>query len=349
MHSRNVPRSARSTRSTRSAQLTRLAPQPSSARLDFHSPTHPPAHERRLTGEPETSRESRRGFTLVELLVVIAIIGILVSLLLPAVQSAREAARRMQCGNNMKQIGLAFHNYHDTYNVFPNTEPGGFGSLTRASAFTAILPYLELSNAYQLYDFGRVNSDPYNDTVVSQRIPIYLCPSASLRREVPIVGCDPNNRAPGTYAVSTGSGDPWGTTASGFPHNGAIVNIGSGTTAFRDILDGTSQTLLAGESAWNLPDYLFTSGPCSGQSRWGFTYWSSPYPLATAFTTMAPFNPRSGGSAVLSRFRSDHPGGVVNFVFCDGSTRCLSDTIHPLVLDALGTRAGGEVIDASAY
>jgi prepilin-type N-terminal cleavage/methylation domain-containing protein len=291
----------------------------------------------------------RPGFTLVELLVVIAIIGVLVSLLLPAVQSAREAARRMQCGNNLKQIGLAFHNYHDTYKLFPNTEPGGVGRLTMASAFVSILPYLEQGNAYQLYDFGRGNSDPHNMQVVSQRIPHYLCPSAALRRAVPIRGCDANDRAPGTYAVSTGSGNPWGTYASGSPHNGAIVNIGSGTTGFRDILDGTSHTLLVGESAWNIGDYLFRFGPCQGQQRWGFTYWSSPYPLSTAFTTMPPFNPKSGGSAVLTRFRSDHVGGIVNFVLCDGSVRPISDSIHPRVLDALGTRAGGEVFDASSY
>jgi prepilin-type N-terminal cleavage/methylation domain-containing protein len=237
----------------------------------------PPAEPTRRAACRPTRQNSppRHGFTLVELLVVIAIIGVLVSLLLPAVQSAREAARRMQCGNHMKQIGLAMHNYHDAYGLFPNTEPGGVGSLTMASAFVSILPYLEQNPTYQLYDFGLGNAHPHNRQVVSQHIPTYLCPSASLRRPVPIPGCDANDRAPGTYAVSTGSGDPWGTFASGNPHNGAIVNTGSGTTRFRDILDGTSHTLLAGESAWNIGDYLFTFGPCQGQQRWGFTYWSS--------------------------------------------------------------------------
>ncbi len=290
-------------------------------------------------------RPSPRGFTLVELLVVIAIIGILVALLLPAVQSARESARRISCSNNLKQMGLAFHNYHDTHKYFPNYDAGG--SISMASAFTAILPYLEQGNTYQLYDFTKGNSDPANLQAVSQRIEVYLCPSAPIRRTVPTSGCDTNNRAPGTYAVCTGSGDPYGTTASGNPNNGAIINTGSGLTGLRDILDGTTQTFLAGESAWNIGDYKFgptPPTPCSGQVRWGFTYWSSPYPLATAFTTMPPFNPSSGGGAVLSRFRSDHVAGMVNFVLCDGSSRFIHENIDQGVLDALGTRAHGEVV-----
>ena len=99
---------------------------------------------------------------------------------------------------------------------------------------------------------------------------------------------------------------------------------------------------MIGEAAWNLPDYLFTSGPCAGQQRWGFSCWSSPYPLATAFTTMAPFNPKSGGANVLSRFRSEHIGGV-QFAMADGSVRFVSENISQMILDATGTRAGGEV------
>jgi len=112
----------------------------------------------------------------------------------------------------------------------------------------------------------------------------------------------------------------------------------------RDITDGTSNTLMVGEAAWNLPDYLFTSGPCAGQVRWGFSYWSSPYPLATAFTTMAPFNPRRGGAAVLSRFRSEHIGGS-QFALVDGSVKFVSENISQMILDAAGTRAGGEVLN----
>ncbi|MBI3462108.1 MAG: DUF1559 domain-containing protein, partial [Planctomycetes bacterium] len=119
------------------------------------------------------SRSRPSGFTLVELLVVIAIIGILIALLLPAVQQAREAARRSQCVNNLKQIGLAIHNYHDSYSVLPSAEPGGTGTLARASAFAAILPYLDQTATYTQYDFALGNSDPVNLQAVSQRINVY--------------------------------------------------------------------------------------------------------------------------------------------------------------------------------
>lgn len=284
----------------------------------------------------------RAAFTLVELLVVIAIIGILIALLLPAVQFAREAARRMQCQNNLRQITLAVHNYHDAMRNLP---PGDTSTnLSGTSAFTAILAFMEESKSAQLYDFTKGNSDPKNMLVVSQRFQTFICPSANFVRPVPMGNCDTNNRAPGTYAFCSGSLDAWGSNVpGGLPHNGAIVSPGAGTTTLASVTDGTANTFLAGESNWNYRDYTFTSGPCLGQIRGGFTYWSSPYPLATMFTTLGPFNPKlmNGDSKRLSNFRSSHPGGV-NMANCDGSVRFWSDVVNHPVLDATATREGNE-------
>ena len=287
-------------------------------------------------------RCGRAAFTLIELLVVIAIIGILVALLLPAVQFARAAARRMQCQNNLRQISLAVHNYHDTLRLLPPGDTSG--TLGGCSGFTAILPFMEESKMAQLYDFSKGNADPKNMMVVSQRLQTFLCPSANFVRQVPNANCDANNRAPGTYAFCSGSLDPYGNVvAGGIPNNGAIIFPTAGTTTFGSITDGTSVTFLAGESNWNFRDYLFTSGPCSGQVRGGFTYWSSPYPLSTMFTTLGPFNPKTlnGDSKRLSNFRSSHPNGV-NMANCDGSIHFWSDMVNHAVLDATATRGGNE-------
>ncbi|MGE3315254.1 MAG: DUF1559 domain-containing protein [Planctomycetaceae bacterium] len=285
----------------------------------------------------------RQAFTLIELLVVMAIIAVLVALLLPAVQEAREAARRTQCTNNLKQIGLAIHNYHDTHGMFPRGDLDG--SYSRVSAFVTILPYIEQNVLYKEYDFSLPHTNINNRTVVSQDIAMYVCPSATFRRPIPMGTCDANMRAPGTYAWSSGSGDPWGTISSGAPNNGVITNAGSEVTKFESVYDGLSYTFLAGEAAWIFPDYTFTSGPCTGQIRWGFTYWSSPYPLATTFTTDGPFNPKrlDGDQTRLANYRSEHDA-VVNMLHCDGSVRFISQNVSHDLIDGLATRDGSEVI-----
>jgi prepilin-type N-terminal cleavage/methylation domain-containing protein len=305
-----------------------------------------------------TAPPKHRGFTLIELLVVIAIIAILIALLLPAVQQAREAARRTQCKNNLKQIGLAIHNYHDVYSTFPNANCGGLSnsSLSGASLFASILPMIEQASAYNLYDFTKANTDPANELVVGQQLPFYLCPTSPIRRQVP--SCDQDSgRAPGNYAVCIGSKDfnqYW--SFFGLPRpelDGAIVYTDSspGKTKFRDFTDGTSNTLMIGETAYNLPDYVFSAASidCAGRSRYSFTYWANPFPGSTACTTEHDFNPRDiAGDGIFDpnwtrSFRSDHEGGV-QFTLADGSVHFISENIDAGVLDALATRAGGEVV-----
>lgn len=306
----------------------------------------------------------RRAFTLIELVVVIAIISVLISLLLPAVQAAREAARLTQCRNNLKQIGLALHNYHDTNRAFPTADPGGGSdagsSISMASTFVAILPYLEQAATYRHYNFGLANTDPGNQAVVSQQISLFICPTAVMRRNVPFAGvgdpCGDFDEAPGTYAVSIGS-NPYDQYWSFFGRprptlNGAIVYSDSTDrmTRLRDITDGTTNTVLIGESAWNISGFS-TNPSCNNGQNWGYTYWANPYPASTGFNTSAPFNPNTyilldpnTFDQTLMRFRSDHPALGVNFVFCDGSVRFIMQFVDQTILTAIGSRNGGEAV-----
>ncbi|MBW3539813.1 MAG: DUF1559 domain-containing protein [Planctomycetes bacterium] len=269
---------------------------------------------------------------------VIAVIGILTGLLLPAVQQARESARRTQCRSHLKQIGLAMHNYHDTFRAFPmatHWAPGG----TLYSALTAVLPYHEQDPLYGRYDMHAPSYSVFNEDVIGQQVPLYLCPSMALRRPVPATSCGEKNRAPGSYAVCTG-------TQSGFGrvHNGAIVPHYAGPTQFRDMQDGASHTFLAGEIDYGLENFLWSSGPCQGQPKYGTAVWGIGHPGMSMAATVGLFNSDRlvNGFDEYETFRSDHPGGV-HFAMTDGAVRFVSEVIDDRLLDALATRAGGEV------
>jgi len=300
------------------------------------------------------SPSRRNGFTLIVLLVVIAIIAVLIALLLPAVQKAREAARRTQCKNHLKQIGLATHMYHDVHKQFPNANAGD--TIEGGSLFTSILPFADQGNAYEKYDFDLANTNPANSLVAGQMISFYLCPSMAMPRTVP--GCEEDaDRAPGSYAVNTGTEEyiPF-YRRFGQPDpvmNGAIVYTDSADrkTSFKDFGDGTSSTLLIGETAYNLPDYVFSgTGQCAGERRYSFTYWANPFPSSTACTTEHAFNPRDVRDdgffdpGWVHSFRSEHDGGV-QFALADGSVHFISDHIDATLLDSLATRNGGEIVD----
>jgi prepilin-type N-terminal cleavage/methylation domain-containing protein/prepilin-type processing-associated H-X9-DG protein len=283
-------------------------------------------------------RTSRCGFTLIELLVVVAIVTALLGLLLPAVQKTREAANRITCQNNLKQVGLALHGYHDANQRFPTANTPAFGS-----AFTLLLPYLEQGQVERRYDYNVHPDSPPNDQVTALPIKVYLCPSM----RPPAI---PQSTAASSYAACVGSNSAWGP----LPDNGLVGRHDlygdpmGGTAGFRfaNVTDGTSNTLAVGEMGFQLTDYLFKSGPYAGQVRGGNTSWPWGYASYSFGSTGVPMNTVAPPASVLDRlqaFRSDHPGGC-NFLFGDGSVHFPADGIDPTTYQALGTRNGGEVL-----
>ncbi|QGQ22027.1 DUF1559 domain-containing protein [Gimesia benthica] len=219
-------------------------------------------------------RQSRRGFTLIELLVVIAIIAILIALLLPAVQQAREAARRSTCKNNMKQIGLALHNYHDAFNSFPI---GAQFQRSGANWRVGILPYIDQAPAYNLVNFSgsfwaHSSLQPVFRTL---RVPIYVCPSSphgmvnaevALANEsmvmdyVGIAGATPDPASRTTVCT----GDVIGGGA--YCNNGLLAIYFS--KRMRDCTDGTSNTIVIGEQSGNVNGREESANPLGGWHGW---------------------------------------------------------------------------------
>ncbi|MBL8813887.1 MAG: DUF1559 domain-containing protein [Planctomycetaceae bacterium] len=272
-------------------------------------------------------QRSIRGFTLIELLVVIAIIAILVALLLPAVQQAREAARRTQCKNNLKQWGLALHNYHDTYNIFP-AALNGSGRLNSTTVYTAthrvqntpgfvmLLPYIEQSSAYALCDFNQSFSlsNPYgmpiagstslnpNVAITSMALPALQCPSHPQANEVSSSGVTSQsdfysreNARRASYAFSTGSMTDYSLP---YTYYGSDIRQGafgnSGAARLRDLTDGTTNTILIGE-AWGGSRYKVADafGPwgLNGTHTCCHLYTPSSSTTVLDATTIAAYSP----------------------------------------------------------
>lgn len=323
-------------------------------------------------------KDRQNAFTLVELLVVIAIIGILIALLLPAVQAAREAARRTSCTNSLKQIGLALHNYHDTYKQFPASVilSPGVVPFDGWSAQARLLPFLEQENLEDLIDWNLdYKSQP---AVTKTRVATYLCPSEIKDEERPDGSL---THYPLNYGINLGT---WFVYDPNARRGGNGIAHPNSRTKFASVIDGTSNTLAFAEvKAWNpylrdggnpsAPDAPIPNTPAdvtslggnfktnSGHTEWvdgrahqiGFTGTFPPntvIPFASGGKTYdVDFNSSREGktanqltyAAVTSR--SYHPGGA-NAVLADGSVRFVSETVELATWRSLATRDGGEVV-----
>ena len=306
---------------------------------------------------------------MVELLVVIAIIGILIALLLPAVQAAREAARRMQCCGNFKQVGIALHSYHAAYNTFPPGVVGvdgntgsGCGPSRSSSTWggfwawgARILPYIEQEQVFEQIDFTQ-SYYSYTPPMTNQQagkniVPTYLCPSDPQGPEL-VSASSASSTYPEDVArtniVGVADSYDWTCASSdGVAHHARPrqLSAADGMMAeldgcrVRDVADGTSHTLMIGE--------VTGAGPGTNWSQW----WSAFGLLDTREGINGPNTVPGGGSYVglyENGFSSFHPGGC-HFAFGDGSAHFLNEEIDFRVLSALTTRAGQEPIEAGSY
>ncbi len=314
-----------------------------------------------------TASRSRSAFTLVELLVVIAIIGVLVALLLPAVQAAREAARRSSCQNNLKQIGLALHNHHDVRLFFPAGRFGCDGSgpnecngtippgspqtsidRSGASGFVAILPYMEQDTLYKT--LGTVAADapwPTTDNTIwrvtnkglEQRPKVLVCPSDTTQPFVANTGLGPTlNAGVGSYAFVAGTNGPSQGISATVKYTNTGLFLYRFTKRMAEIVDGTSNTLAVGE--------VFNGHLANNQNIWSV---GSRHTHCLR-TTQNPINTPPGtgitytdGSQLRNgAFMSRHPGGA-QFLLADGSVRFLSQTIDIVPYRSASTIQGAEV------
>lgn len=319
-----------------------------------------------------------RGFTLVELAVVIAIIGVLLALLLPAVQSVREAARRNTCASNLKQIALAAQSYHETFKTFPLGNvvltqgvchgaalPGvGYPSEDGPNWLILLLPFVDQQAVYNTYDFQTFNESAQNVGVQQASVPTYACPSDQSTGQLTIPASGPAAALslpymPGSYRAMCGKSDGTVFLDSGaHPLNnylpswrGAIHTTGVaklGAEQIASIIDGTSNTLMVGESTT-----MGGSNPSNVYYRtfWAYSYASFSLSSATAqarvmmpdFETCEAAGGVGAGAPCLRNWGSLHPGGFT-FAFCDGAVRFLSSEIDLTLFGNMSTIAGLEVV-----
>jgi len=320
------------------------------------------------------ARKTRSAFTLVELLVVIAIIGVMVGLLLPAVQTAREAARRMQCSNNLRQQGIALHNYHDTYKVMPpalmasgrfNSAAyhAGRGGVKNTTGWAMLLPFLEQSAIYERYNFSVCSSmsSPYgiavtgtdliNDGLYNASLPFLECPSdpsAGVRSTVdvgvPSSFYSRRNAVQTSYLFSSGVftdyDSDWQTKSTDIRQGAFGNDVGAKFNAF---IDGLSNSIAIGEATGGRFKTSTSYGPwgltgahtcCHGRvvsSSTTILTQSEAAPYQNDWNVNAAYLGDALGRTYAWAFGSKHPGGA-QFVFADGSTHFISDSMEYLTL-----------------
>lgn len=299
----------------------------------------------------------RRAFTLIELLVVIGVTAVLLALLLPALQQTRATARLVQCRNNMKQIGLSLHNYHDVHGVFPpgstsDCEQGGwiFDPQTQHihSWLTMVLPFVDGAPLFEHVDFGVSSMHPHNRRVAATVIPVYRCPSyvgAPFSSAAHYTRYSPNYAT--TNYVAMGASDVghiYGQNSGQFQPDGIIFHLSSTTTA--DVTDGLSNTLLVVETR-EAEMTVWMDGGTAAMVALRYDEANGPtFAGAEASLNYRPYfdysDPRSeyGPSSL-------HIGGAVH-LFGDGGVRFLSENLPASVYAALATRNGGEVVNSGS-
>ena len=323
-------------------------------------------------------KSPRSGFTLIELLVVIAIIAVLIALLLPAVQAAREAARRAQCVNNLKQIGLALHNYHDVNGALPLGRTLQSGTFQPFSQQARILQYIEQGTIFNAMNFSFSSEDPSNATAAATTVKTFLCPSDA-PGSIPTGWAGLNYRAnEGTSVVMWyGADDTAGVNTNMPAPNGLFFS--STQVRLADIIDGTSNTAAFSEHvigdfnnnvATEISD-TFKPGTypanadqavaqCRAIDYTNLTYqgysnvgapWIYGYHSTTSYWHSGPPNSRScmfPPSRIMTTANSRHPEGV-NAVLADGSVRFIKASVNINAWRALGTRNGGEAISDTGF